>query len=96
MRLTQAEISIIKETLKSHSPSSKVYLHGSRMDDTAKGGDIDLFCIVEDSSFKSLNKLYIQAELSRKLNEQRVDLVILSNTTSNSNEFYLNSEKILL
>ena len=96
MRLTQSEILIIKETLKTHSPKSEIYLHGSRVDDTSRGGDIDLFFIVEDCSIKTLNKIYIQAELSRKLNEQRVDLIIISKSESESNEFYLKSEKKVL
>jgi predicted nucleotidyltransferase len=73
-----------------------IHLHGSRVDDTAKGGDIDLFFIVEDKALQSLNKIYIKAELSRKLNEQRVDLLILSKSESLTNEFYLNSEKVAL
>jgi predicted nucleotidyltransferase len=96
MRLTNSEIQIIKDTLSAHSESSSIYLHGSRVDDCAKGGDIDLFFIVEDSVFNKLNKIYIQAELSRKLNEQRVDLLIISNSELESNEFYLNSVKQVL
>ena len=93
MRLTNSEFEIIKSSLLAHSESGLIYLHGSRIDDSAKGGDIDLFFIVEDSVFDKLNKLYIQAELSRKLNEQRVDLLILSKTDSESHDFYSNSEK---
>jgi len=96
MRLTNSEIQIIKDTLSAHSENSSIYLHGSRVDDCAKGGDIDLFFIVEDSAFNKLNKIYIQAELSRKLNEQRVDLLIISNSELESNEFYLNSVKQVL
>jgi hypothetical protein len=96
MRLTSKEISIIKSTLLCHCQTGIVYLHGSRINDTAKGRDIDLFFIVEDSAIQNLNKLYIQAELSRKFNEQKIDLLVLSTSDSIENKFYLNSKKEIL
>ena len=42
MRLSQIEQNAIKVALKTVDNQAKVYLFGSRVDDTKKGGDIDL------------------------------------------------------
>ena len=95
MRLLDKEISTILAILKSYSESGKVFLHGSRMDDTKKGGDIDLFFVVNDSDSQELSRIShkIAAELSLRLNEQKVDLIILGETDSKSHDFFQNSEK---
>lgn len=43
MRLQRDEINIIKSTLYETIEDAKIFLFGSRTDDTKKGGDIDLF-----------------------------------------------------
>jgi predicted nucleotidyltransferase len=43
MRLSEFELRCIRETLLEADPSGKIYLFGSRIDDTGKGGDIDIF-----------------------------------------------------
>ena len=45
MRLTKQEIKIIKKTILEHFGEAKIYIFGSRLDDKAKGGDIDIFLI---------------------------------------------------
>ena len=45
MRLKDFEIRAIKEAVRSMDSKAKVYLFGSRVDDTKKGGDIDLLII---------------------------------------------------
>ena len=43
MRLTQQEIKAIKKTFKEVFEEGDIYLFGSRVDDTKRGGDIDLY-----------------------------------------------------
>jgi predicted nucleotidyltransferase len=43
MRLTNQEIRDIKESFHRVFGTGKIYLFGSRVDDSSKGGDIDLF-----------------------------------------------------
>jgi predicted nucleotidyltransferase len=43
MRLSQNEVSLIRQTLAEVDPAGRVYLFGSRVDDSRRGGDIDLF-----------------------------------------------------
>lgn len=47
MRLTGLEVSAIKESVRSFDPEAKVFLFGSREDDSKKGGDVDLFILSE-------------------------------------------------
>jgi len=98
MRLSSYEISIIKKILLKHESNGKIYLHGSRIDDLKKGGDIDLFFVVPDESFKDItnNKIIISAELSLNLNEQKIDLTCLSFSEETTNSFFKNSQKVEL
>ena len=43
MRLHAAELSATCSTLGALNPLGRIYLFGSRADDTKRGGDIDLF-----------------------------------------------------
>ena len=95
MRLTPEQISSIITTLLEFSPTGSIYLHGSRLDENKKGGDIDLFFVVDDSNFKDLakQKHIMIANLSLRLNEQKVDLILLSDSKASSYEFFQNSIK---
>nr|WP_281166539.1 nucleotidyltransferase domain-containing protein [Psychromonas hadalis] len=57
--------------------AAKVYLFGSRVDDDALGGDIDI--LVMSSHIDFSKKIKIQAQLFIKLDEQQVDLLIAKN-----------------
>ncbi len=48
MRLSQTQISAILKAKKSFFPDSKIYLFGSRTDDSRNGGDIDLYILFEN------------------------------------------------
>jgi len=74
MRLKQMEVDIIKKTIKQVDKAAKVYLFGSRVDDSLKGGDIDLLVFSENILF--MDKLKIKAQLHEKLGEQKIDLLI--------------------
>lgn len=95
MRLTDQDVSIIKKVLLSYSNSGKVYLHGSRIDDSKKGGDIDLFFVVPDDDYKDIvnNKILMTAELSLELQGQKIDLICLAKSEKNSHSFFNNSQK---
>lgn len=43
MRLNADELSAIRATLSAADPHGRIYLFGSRADDTQRGGDIDVF-----------------------------------------------------
>ena len=76
MRLSNTYRKIIKKTFLKVFNEGSIYLFGSRVNDNARGGDIDLFLDVPYS--QSLHKLKIQflVELELALGEQKIDVVI--------------------
>ena len=55
MRLQQSEIAQIKEAILKEFGKSEIYIFGSQLDKSKKGGDIDIF-IVPNSRDNLLNK----------------------------------------
>ncbi len=94
MRLTQKEQEKIVTTLQQIYPGCEIYLFGSRVDDTKKGGDIDLFVIPKTKSFfeQKLTALYRLKQALLK----PVDLVVSSNPSrSIEQEALLHGIKLL-
>jgi predicted nucleotidyltransferase len=72
MRLTNFEIKSIKNTaIEVFGINTKIYLFGSRTDDTQKGGDIDLY--VETDNDK---KIQFLLKLEDKIGEQKIDVIL--------------------
>ena len=76
MRLSKEEVSIIKDVINQYFIKPKIYLFGSRIDDTKKGGDIDLFIISKETKYES--KLKVSSKLEYLLNKP-VDIVLHKN-----------------
>jgi predicted nucleotidyltransferase len=79
MRLTEQQRVVIKQTLLKHfGAASELRLFGSRVDDNARGGDIDLYIEPEIQQPDDIveAKLNALVELHRQLGEQKIDLVI--------------------
>jgi predicted nucleotidyltransferase len=79
MRLTEQQRVVIKQTLLKHfGAASELRLFGSRVDDNARGGDIDLYIEPEIQQPDDIVEAMLNAlvELHRQLGEQKIDLVI--------------------
>ena len=63
MRLTQEEIKKIKEVIFKIFGKSKIFIFGSRIDESAKGGDIDIFVIPENREDLFKKKIKASVEL---------------------------------
>jgi predicted nucleotidyltransferase len=74
MRLTASEITAIREEIWRLDPSAEVYLYGSRVDDTARGGDVDLLVISETLGFRDVMRL--RARILDRIGWQQLDLVV--------------------
>ncbi len=74
MRLKTFEIEIILNAVRLMDPSAEVYLFGSRADNKKTGGDIDLLILSDMLNFN--DKIKIKAEIFKKLEEQKIDIVI--------------------
>lgn len=74
MRLTQAEISVLKDSLKRTDPSARLYLFGSRLDDAKKGGDIDL--LIKSKSLKKTDARRLRMDFYQHFGEQKMDILV--------------------
>lgn len=79
MRLANLEQSAISDTIHQADADATIYLFGSRADDAAKGGDIDL--LVLSKKINLMTKLEILAQLHQKLGERKIDIAIYPDTT---------------
>lgn len=98
MRITSNEIKKIRFVLNkfiSENATSTIYLHGSRLYDNLKGGDIDLFWIITKDRYDNIaqKKHYIMASLKEQLEDQKIDLTIIRDSETTSNSFFINSDK---
>ena len=77
MRLTESQIKVIKTTISDiFGKDSSVYLFGSRVDDSALGGDIDLLIRTHLEGRAALaGKLKTQARLFRLIGDRKIDLI---------------------
>ena len=74
MRLKESEQFAIVSTVKRLDENARVYLFGSRVDDTKKGGDIDL--LIMSAVLNRNDKRIIMMKLYELLGEQKIDLVL--------------------
>ena len=78
MRLTETQRrTIVTETARIFGPDATVRLFGSRTDDTARGGDIDLHIEATRDAGELLDlELKLYARLIRRLGDRRIDIVV--------------------
>lgn len=77
MRLTEREIEVIKAVIKNVMPrSGRIILFGSRADDSARGGDIDLMIDLCGEKASISDKIKIQSLIQQRLGDQKIDLVL--------------------
>ncbi|RUQ31760.1 MAG: nucleotidyltransferase domain-containing protein [Candidatus Competibacteraceae bacterium] len=82
MRLTEQQRNRIREAGLRHF-GVVPYLFGSRLDDTGRGGDIDLFIPGNWSTEEAVHRrLRFCAELRRCLGDQKIDVVVENKKSS--------------
>ena len=81
MRLTQFEIDSIKQAFQESFNSGQIYLFGSRVDDSLKGGDIDLYIETDTLTDMIERKLNFLVLLKQKIGDQKIDLIISKDKT---------------
>jgi len=74
MRITEKEIKILKNKLHTLSNQAKLYLFGSRVDDTKRGGDIDLLVI--DGTLTKRDLRLLRIEFFKYFGEQKLDILL--------------------
>ena len=81
MRLTQKEVTLLKEKLATLSKEAKLYLFGSRVDDTKRGGDIDLLVVSKKLTKRDLR--YLRLAFFKVFGEQKIDILLDDGTFAN-------------
>lgn len=74
MRLDDQIIQYLKNITGEKIPGAKLYLVGSRTDDSAKGGDIDLMILTHQPVDKRILRM-IRVGFYQKFGWQKIDLV---------------------
>jgi predicted nucleotidyltransferase len=78
MRLAYEERLAISDTIRQADADAMIYLFGSRADDTAKGGDIDL--LVLSKRINLMTKLEILAQLHQIPGARKIDIAAYPDT----------------
>ena len=66
----------VTERVLTNKPCA-LYLFGSRLNDRAKGGDIDLLLLLSDERYRSASfKRKLLNEIHKVIGDQRIDLII--------------------
>lgn len=73
MRLSPAEVAVIREEVARFDPAARVWLFGSRADDRARGGDIDL--LVRSDAIGFSDKVLLKVRILDRIGSQQLDLV---------------------
>lgn len=75
MRLSKKYRDVIKKYFNVFFNQGEIYLFGSRVDDTKKGGDIDLYLVVNDHLNLFEKKMKFLSRIHRELGEQKINVV---------------------
>lgn len=76
------------------SSKAELYLFGSRVDDTKKGGDIDLLIVSDELTKKDIRHLKI--DFFKRFGEQKMDIVLDNGTFLNPFHQIIRQKAILL
>lgn len=73
MRLSVDEARTIREAVRRFDPEAEIYLYGSRTNDSARGGDIDLLVVSDKLGFRDL--LRLRMAILDRIGWQQLDLI---------------------
>ena len=73
MRLDRQELNAIKKAIA--NINDEVYLFGSRVDDTKKGGDIDILIFSQENAFRLSQQVSIKFFMEC---EEKIDVVVMN------------------
>ena len=73
MRLSAEKVTLLKSTLHTLASDAKLYLFGSRTDDTRRGGDIDLLVVSPTLTRRDLRTFRLK--FFEAFGEQKLDII---------------------
>ncbi|KIM07520.1 MAG: DNA polymerase subunit beta [Sulfurovum sp. PC08-66] len=81
MRLSPRYIEVIKKYFQEFFQNGEIYLFGSRIDDSKKGGDIDLYFVLQEHTNLFEKKIKFLSRIKRELGDQKIDIVFNTDNT---------------
>ena len=85
MRLSLHEVQAIRDCTLKLDPQAKIYLYGSRANDSLKGGDIDLLILSDDLTFG--DKITLLVDIKLVIGEQKIDLTTAPHDSAKHSAF---------
>jgi predicted nucleotidyltransferase len=79
MRISGAEKEILVNSIRQVDREARIWLFGSRVDDTKKGGDIDI--AVLSPNIRLSERMLIRRSIVDCLGEQRIDMLVSADGT---------------
>jgi predicted nucleotidyltransferase len=95
MRIATAQKKFIYDYWKQKEPSNQVYLFGSRVDDSKKGGDIDIL-VLSDKKLHHTDLFKMKQLFFSKFGEQKMDVISFTKDEENVFKKYVLSYAKLL
>lgn len=95
MRISEEMRQFFKYQILKKDPTAKVYLFGSRTDDSKKGGDIDIL-ILSDKKWILDDIFNLKIQFYKTFGEQKLDIVNYEKNQNNPFKEYILKEAILL
>jgi predicted nucleotidyltransferase len=83
MRVEDEKLQFLKRKIWEYLPDADVYLIGSRVNDSLKGGDIDIL-VIGERELTGQEKRNIRLAFYKELGEQKVDIISLTNNDSST------------
>jgi len=77
MRISDFQRDAIVNAILACDPNAKIWLFGSRTDDSKKGGDIDIGVLSKEIDL--MKKCRIIRNICSKIGEQKIDLAVSKN-----------------
>jgi predicted nucleotidyltransferase len=95
MRLSDQVVETIKDSVSRHFGSeAKVYLFGSRTDDTRRGGDIDLLVESSISTQESVRaKARVMTDIQLAHGDHKIDIVVTAPGSSDTRAIVAEARK---
>ena len=94
MRLSEQQIVNFKQSVIALDSKAKIYLFGSRADDKAKGGDIDLAIL--SNTLEMEDEWKIKENYYQQFEEEKIDLLVVKPPFDNPFWLYVKSKAVLL
>jgi len=91
MRITTVQQTAICELFTLYfGENDHIWLFGSRVDDSKKGGDIDLYIetYYDDPILISQKKITFLVELKRRIGDQKIDIIVNQINSNNQRTIY--------